>query len=213
MNKSSSFRRFFGVLAAGALLVGLPLVAPAASAAPAGPSPEVTGELTAGEQGRARISATGQMPMAERYLICLPGHHQLRNQASSLVADVRDISHEPGALVQIWENVHGVNQQFRVCAFSDQPDQLIFIARHSNQCVDVAYYSREELAPIQQWPCHFGENQRFYLTKTIEGGYLIGTAHTNGDKYLGFMLRHGRFMGLEVLQTSYNQEVWLLEQA
>src|SRR5262245_6895658 len=49
-------------------------------------------------------------------------------------------------------------------AFSSlRGSQLVFVARHSDKCMDVSGGSTSDHAPLIQYDCHLSPNQQFYI--------------------------------------------------
>jgi len=53
-----------------------------------------------------------------------------------------------------------------------------FRAAHSNRCLDVQSWSKQNDAPITQWDCHGGANQRFRLLDAGGGYWYVQSVHS-----------------------------------
>lgn len=85
-----------------------------------------------------------------------------------LIADVLNASAADGAQLILWTNNGGHWQDFQ---FRRAGGKLAFqnvfeiVIRHSNKCLDVTGFSKNDGARVIQWPCHGGDNQKWYLQR------------------------------------------------
>ncbi len=63
-------------------------------------------------------------------------------------------------------------------AAPDPDGSYELVARHSGQCLDVNGASTDDFAPVIQWTCHGGPNQRWTLRPASDGYYLVVAAHS-----------------------------------
>ncbi|MFI0914233.1 RICIN domain-containing protein [Streptomyces abikoensis] len=56
--------------------------------------------------------------------------------------------------------------------------------KHSHQCLEVADWSTSNGAPVRQWPCHSGANQRWYIRNSPEGSGRKIVVNANSGKCL-----------------------------
>jgi glucosylceramidase len=101
-------------------------------------------------------------PTADGYYRVYPRH------AADLEWDVRGGSTATGdgTGVQLWNDVGGSNQRWRLVAGAD--GTVTFLARHSGKCLDIRHESTADGARLQQWTCTNGPAQAFRLLKTVQ---------------------------------------------
>lgn len=92
--------------------------------------------------------------------------------------DVSEISHSAGARVYMWGCWGGQNQEWKY-----DPATKAIKVKHSGQCLDVSGWGTGDLTPLQQYPCHGGENQQFDLNGVGNGMVEIRPRHVR-DKCL-----------------------------
>jgi uncharacterized protein (DUF1800 family) len=63
-------------------------------------------------------------------------------------------------------------------AAPDPAGSYELVARHSDKCLDVSGASTEDVAPVIQWTCNGGLNQRWTLHPAADGYYLLVAAHS-----------------------------------
>ncbi|MFI9238073.1 RICIN domain-containing protein [Streptomyces sp. NPDC053079] len=56
------------------------------------------------------------------------------------------------------------------------------VARHSGKCLDVQGFSKNDGAPVIQWPCHGGANQKWYFQRRADNFWEIRSV--DSDKCL-----------------------------
>ncbi|MCU0492318.1 MAG: RICIN domain-containing protein [Chloroflexaceae bacterium] len=93
---------------------------------------------------------------------------------SGKVLDVSGQSQDDGALVQQWEDVGGLNQQWQVEALGDGTYR--FTAKHSGKVLDVKYAGTGDGTPIWQWPWNGSCAQRWRIEPLSGGAYTIRSA-------------------------------------
>ncbi len=110
-----------------------------------------------------------------------PGALRLDAVHSGKALDAKDWSTADGGGIQQWAYGGGQrNQKWSVShvGFDDQLQKLYEIRSvHSGKCLDVTDASTADRAPLQQWTCHGGANQRFALRATGPY-YQIVAAHS-----------------------------------
>lgn len=93
--------------------------------------------------------------------------------------NLRRASHDPGALIQQY-HCDGTNASiWNVYRFDDGYYEIQ--SAESFQCVEVRGGWKGNGVPIQQWPCHFGDNQRFQLVPTDNGSSMYIVSKHSGQ--------------------------------
>lgn len=59
-----------------------------------------------------------------------------------------------------------------------QASAYLLRAAHSNRCLDVGGWRTDNGAPIVQWDCHGGNNQRFRILDAGEGYWMLQNVHS-----------------------------------
>ena len=52
------------------------------------------------------------------------------------------------------------------------------VARHSGKCLAVSGSSLDDAAPVIQWTCHGGDNQRWRVEAAVDGSYRLTATHS-----------------------------------
>ncbi|GHC53492.1 RICIN domain-containing protein [Streptomyces cinnamoneus] len=97
--------------------------------------------------------------------------HSIFTGPNPLFADVFQASTADGTGLIIYSRVAGGHQEFQFRRVgNDLAYQNIFeiVARHSGKCLDVSGFSRNDGARVIQWPCHGGNNQKWYLHRRAD---------------------------------------------
>jgi len=88
--------------------------------------------------------------------------------------------------------------------------QFTFVTKHSNLCMDVVNYSKDNFAKILQFTCHSGLNQAFRLLDAGGGAFYI--QNVNSGKCLDVVnssLASGAAVGQYNCHNTLNQRVFL----
>ena len=91
--------------------------------------------------------------------------YAIYNDYTGKCLDVRGRSHRNGANIILYSCHYDDNQLFRLMDYGEQDGYRVvaFMNKESCKCLDIrgrSYYNRGNL---QQWQCHYGENQQFTL--------------------------------------------------
>ncbi|KUN58237.1 hypothetical protein AQJ46_43280 [Streptomyces canus] len=98
-----------------------------------------------------------------------------------LYADVFQGSTADGAGLVTWPGTGGANQRFTFRRpGNDLAYQNIFeiVAAHSGKCLDVEGWGTHDGARVIQWPCHGGNNQKWYLERRADNQWQIRSLHS-----------------------------------
>ncbi|GAA4908289.1 RICIN domain-containing protein [Streptomyces coeruleoprunus] len=98
-----------------------------------------------------------------------------------LYADVVQASTADGTGLVTWPSTGASNQRFEFRrAGNDVAYQNVFeiVAVHSGKCLDVAGWGKHDGARIIQWPCHGGNNQKWYLERRADNHWQIRSLHS-----------------------------------
>ncbi|MGW9453377.1 RICIN domain-containing protein [Streptomyces sp. NPDC055632] len=98
-----------------------------------------------------------------------------------LFADVFRGSTADGTGLLTWPSNGGANQRFTFRRpGNDMAYQNVFeiVAKHSSKCLDVAGWGTHDGARIIQWPCHGGNNQKWYLERRADNQWQIRSLHS-----------------------------------
>lgn len=97
-------------------------------------------------------------------------HYEIRTPGGQCV-DIAGASTVDGVRGTIWPCHSGLHQAFGLVFHRTYGADLEvqFIARHSGKCLDVEGGSMASGAKVVQWPCHDGDNQRWYTTTFPSG--------------------------------------------
>jgi len=86
---------------------------------------------------------------------------------SNKCLDVAGVSTANGAKVHQWTCHNGTNQQWSIANPGGTPvpgnTRYQLINRHSGKCLEVAWSSSSRGAPVRQWTCNGGLNQRWLV--------------------------------------------------
>lgn len=126
--------------------------------------------VTAYQNGAALIQVSdGQ---ASRFRVTASSITSMHSQK---VLDVPWASTDSGVQLCQFGFHGGPNQRFLLEEVSNSFDYTYYriVAEHSGKVLDVKDASKENGAPIIQWPWHGGENQKFHITGDPNGGFRI----------------------------------------
>ena len=106
-----------------------------------------------------------------------PAHAEfnIRNVASGLVVDVIGGSTEDFQGIILFRSNDMKHQLFDMNTELDNTFSLS--ARHSFKCLDVIGFSLDNGAPVIQFKCHFGANQRWTLQR-MGGGVILRSVNS-----------------------------------
>lgn len=112
-----------------------------------------------------------------------PRPEALVNHGSLLCLDVVSASIASGANVQQFRCHYGTNQQWDIVpnvSPNFEPDgTFLLINRNSGKCLDVVNASTADGANVQQFTCHRGANQRWYIRSDLGRG-----GHANSYRFV-----------------------------
>ncbi|MCC6586729.1 MAG: RICIN domain-containing protein [Bryobacterales bacterium] len=114
-----------------------------------------------------------------RFVATGPGEFKVRSVSSSkLLAVGSGPSYTSNtALVQLWDDTGLDNQRFQLVANPEAfPAGVVrMVSKASKRCLDIPSGNIADGVLPQVWDCNGNPQQRFWLTKTISGDYLIMT--------------------------------------
>lgn len=87
--------------------------------------------------------------------------------------DIKDISPNNGAKLQLWEDVDGNNQMWQFAKLEEDGNVLLggkykITAKNSGKAMEIGYNSQEDGGTVQQWDYEYGNNQQWFLQKVEE---------------------------------------------
>lgn len=103
---------------------------------------------------------------------------KLRNQCSNKLLDVSGISTADGAKVQLWRDVNGNNQKWKIEAADN--DFYRLTAMHSGKVVDVNGFGSSDGSQVIQWSNNNQLNQQWKIIFTGNGFYKLEARHAPG---------------------------------
>lgn len=109
------------------------------------------------------------------------GYYRIMHVESGKYADVKDISTENGAILQLWEYAEG-NQNQVFCIVGRGNGKYTISPNHSQKVIEVRDSRTDDRAPVAQWdyakiPC-----QQWKIESNSDGTYSF--ANVNSGKYL-----------------------------
>ena len=97
-----------------------------------------------------------------RFMATDSGYMRVENRNNTAqVLDVNGVSTADGAVVHLWGNVGGANQQW--LPVSEGSGYYHFVSRNSGKCLDVPSASTADSVQLQQWTCNGTGAQSFSL--------------------------------------------------